>query len=405
MMINSLRKKFIIFTMLVLSTLFFIIVATINIVNYISINNNADSILDILEDNNGIIPDRKPEPNIKPSDKNNPSLDGELSFRSRYFTVTIIDDEVTSINLDRIAMIDEETAKNITNELYQNNKQNGFYNNYKYRFVNYLDSSMYIFLDCNMELQNFNSFLIASIWISLGGLAVIFIIVFITSTIATKPIAESYRKQKEFITNINHEIKTPLSIIKATNEIIEMNDGKNEWTEIIDGQINKLTELTEKLIFLSKMNEDTQKINNQEFNLTQISYEVIEPFIILAKSKNKELIINIEDNMKYYGDVSLIGQLISILLDNAIKYSIDNTAINLEIYSQGKNKKIKITNVSDNIKPGKLDYLFERFYKDDNTSNGQGIGLSIAKAIVLAHKGKIQAYSYEINKITFLITL
>lgn len=388
-----------------ISTLFFIIVATINIVNYISINNNADGIIDILEDNNGIIPYRKPEPNIKPSDKNNPSLDGELSFRSRYFTVTIIDDEIASINLDRIAMIDEATAKNITNELYQNNKQNGFYNNYKYRFVNYSDSSMYIFLDCNMELQNFNSFLIASIWISLGGLAVIFIIVFITSTIATKPIAESYRKQKEFITNINHEIKTPLSIIKATNEIIEMNDGKNEWTEIIDGQINKLTELTEKLIFLSKMNEDTQKINNQEFNLTQISYEVIEPFIILAKSKNKELIINIEDNMKYYGDVSLIGQLISILLDNAIKYSIDNTAINLEIYSQGKNKKIKIDNVSDNIKPGKLDYLFERFYKDDNTSNGQGIGLSIAKAIVLAHKGKIQAYSYEINKITFLITL
>lgn len=402
-MISKIKRKFIIITMSVLSAFVFIVVAVINIINYSNINARIDRAIDAIQENYGILPDlTPPHETIRFA----PRPDNMI-MQTRYFTVSFIDENISNVYLDRSVSIEEAEAKSIALSLYNSKKTSGFYSSYKYRFVTYndIETDMFIFVDATIELNNFSSFLSTSIYTSIGGLMLLFIIIFVTSTIATRPISESYSKQKMFITNINHEIKTPLSIIKATNEIIEMNDGKNEWTEIIDGQINKLTNLTEKLIFLSKMDEDNIKCSHQEFNLSQTSYEVSEPFILLAESKNKKLEIRIEDNLKYVGDVSLIGQLISILLDNAIKYSSKEATITLEVFSQGKNIKIKTTNPVDNHKPGKLDYLFDRFYKEDNSSNGQGIGLSIAKTIIHAHKGKIQAYSENSNTITFNVTL
>lgn len=184
-----------------------------------------------------------------------------------------------------------------------------------------------------------------------------------------------------------------------------MQDGKNEWTEIINSQINRLTGLTESLVFLSKMDEENAKVTKIEFNLSQIAFEVSEPFVVLASSKNKELKVKIEENMTYYGEVSLIGQLISILLENAIKYSTANSKINLKVYSHCKSKKIIVSNEAKDLEVGKMDYLFERFYKGKNDSNGHGIGLSVAKAIVQAHKGKIQAYSDDGKTIVFIATI
>ena len=403
-MINKLKRKFIIITMSVLTAFVFVIVAVINVINYVEVNHQIDRTIDLIQENYGKMPDH----NFYPNDNQNPPKREESIMRMRYFTVSFNNGDVSDVTLDKMISLDEEEAKKIAINLYKNDKYLGYYSTYKYRFVSYdeLNTEMYIFIDATILLDNFSSFLLTSIYTSIGGLLLLFGIIFVTSTIATRPISESYSKQKMFITNINHEIKTPLSIIKATNEIIEMNDGKNEWTEIIDGQINKLTNLTEKLIFLSKMDEDEIKCNHQEFNLSQISYEVAEPFIILAKSKNKNLDIRIEDNIKYNGDVSLIGQLISILLDNAIKYSIKEANIVFEVFIQGKNIKIKTSNpVYENQKPEKIDYLFERFYKEDNSSNGQGIGLSIAKTIVHAHKGKIQASIDNSNIISFAVTI
>ncbi|MGM9971422.1 MAG: sensor histidine kinase, partial [Anaeroplasmataceae bacterium] len=292
-MIKKLKKKYIIVTMLVLFSVFFIVVATINTINYINVNKKADNIIDIIEKNNGQIPgDIKPQ---DPKDKFD-DMHGEMPFSTRYFTVTFENNEIVAINLDKIATIDSNTASEVSESLYAKNKKSGFYNDFKYRLVNTDTGQMYIFLDCTMELENFHEFLIASIWTSVGGLLIIFILVFIASSIVTKPIAESYSKQKEFITNINHEIKTPLSIIKATNEVIELENGGNEWTEIIDKEINKLTDLTESLVYLSRMDEENNKFSKIEFNLTQVAYEVSEPFVVLAESKNKELNIEIEEN-------------------------------------------------------------------------------------------------------------
>lgn len=399
-MINKLKRKFIIVTSLVLFTVFFVVVATMNVVNYCNINDRADNIIDVIANNDGKMPGH-----IKPNEHNNDELPGETPFSARFFTVSFSEDEIVNVNLDRIAIIDEEEAKNVSSKLYSENKKSGFYNNFKYRYVETISGEMYVFFDCARELDSFKEFLWASIWISVGGLSVILILVLIFSSIVTRPIAESYSKQKEFITNINHEIKTPLSIIKASNEIIEMQSGDKEWTDIINNQINRLTDLTDNLVFLSRMDEENHKIVKSEFNLSEIAFEVCEPFVALAKSKGKKLEVNIEEGLMYFGEISLIGQLISILLDNAIKYSINESVISIKVMAHLKNKRIIVRNEVESIEEGKLDYYFERFYKGKKDNKGHGIGLSVAKAIVQAHNGKIQAISEEGKVITFIATI
>lgn len=229
------------------------------------------------------------------------------------------------------------------------------------------------------------------------------------SSIIVKPIAESYSKQKRFITDANHEIKTPLAIIGATNEVMELKFGENEWSDTINNQVKKLTALTERLVFLSRMDEENAEIPMVEFNLSETVNEVSEPFKNLAKISNKTFNLTVEQNLKGLGDVSLIGQLVSILLENAFKYSNDNGNIDLYLSSNGKNKKIIVANTTDGVDKKNLDKLFDRFYRSDDSRNsetgGNGIGLSIAKSIVNIHKGKIFAKSDDGKYIVFTVII
>ena len=157
------------------------------------------------------------------------------------------------------------------------------------------------------------------------------------------------------------------------------------------------------------MDEENIKLTLNNFCISDAIYDSAEPFISVANSKGKELTIDVDNDINYTGDEKNIRQLVSILLDNAIKYSADNGSIKLNFYEQGKNKILTVWNTVDEISPGKLDVLFERFYRTDSSHNSQtggfGIGLSIALAIVNAHKGKITAKSDDGKSIRFVVTL
>ena len=264
-----------------------------------------------------------------------------------------------------------------------------------------------------------------------------------------KPVSESYEKQKRFITDASHEIKTPLTIIDANTEVIEMMEGENEWTNSTRKQVARLTSLTEKLVFLSRMDEEATKLEMLEFSLSDAILDTAEPFKAIARTKGKKLTIDVIDGILYTGDEKTIRQLVSILLDNAMKYSgcssvsfekdninkknLNKTNLNKTTQTQndcvtttgdtapeieltmrpsGKNRIITVWNTVDetaNIKKGRQDMLFERFYRTDTSHNsktgGFGIGLSAAYAIVKAHKGKITAESKDGRSIKFTIVL
>lgn len=495
-MLKKLRRKFIAIAMLSVSIVLIAIVGTINIANYISTNEALDARLKLIAGNGGTFPDlleqknmgvegnetdsiNKGTPTLKeppygrtdvqpPEDMNQADLKDnnlkdnglkendlkrhgispESQFDTRYFTVTINSKgDVENIDTSKIASVSSENAAEYAKKLWKSGKKgdgkSGFAESCKYLTVDEDGSTMYIFLSCQRELSTIKTYILASVGISVFGLVVVFVMIYFFSGKILKPVSESYEKQKRFITDASHEIKTPLTIIDANTEVIEMMEGENEWTSSTRKQVARLTSLTEKLVFLSRMDEEATKLEMLEFSLSDAILDTAEPFKTVARTKGKKLTIDVTDGILYTGDEKTIRQLVSILLDNAMKYSgcsnagfeksnINKTNLNkttqtqndcattinpapeieISLKQSGKNRIITVWNTVDetaNIKKGRQDILFERFYRTDTSHNsktgGFGIGLSAAYAIVKAHKGKITAESKDGRSIKFTIVL
>lgn len=441
-MIKKLREKFIRITMISVFLVLFILMGTINIMNYRSTDDQANEKLKLLIQYNGEFPERgsgipigngsgqgggslsgKNSDSTTPPDpdKSNSILGGsvlqdraikEMPFSTRYFTVVMDSDGTAdSVNIDHISSISQKNAIKYAEELYSDDKTSGYFDDYRYAVADINGEKTYVFIDCSRELSSFRSFLYVSVAISLLGLAGVFLLVFFISSFAVRPIAESYAKQKQFITDASHEIKTPLAIIRANTEVMELEEGETEWIKSNKHQIDRLSALTEKLVFLSRMDEDnTPLMNMADFSISDAVSDTVSAYLAMAKTKNRDLDFNIENNLKYYGDESMIRQLVSLMMDNAMKYSDDNGYIKVALKSDRMRRIIfTIENSVDTIEKGNHDELFGRFYRGDKSRNskagGFGIGLSVCEAIVSAHKGRIHAESTDGKSLRFTVSL
>ncbi len=207
--------------------------------------------------------------------------------------------------------------------------------------------------------------------------------------------------------NAGHELKTPLTIIDADAELLEMDVPGNEWLTDIRCQTRRLSDLTHDLIFLSRMEEQISS-RRIEFPLSDAVSECAASFQAVAKTQDKTFITSIEPMISFVGDENGILRLLSILLDNAIKYSSDGGTISLSLACQGKKVRMTVENSLDGMVPGTLENMFERFYRGDvsrSRQEGHGIGLAIAKAVVEAHRGKISAAVKEGKTMTVSVIL
>lgn len=426
-MIKRLQRKFIISAMAAVTIVLSIIMIIVNGVNYVNIIKSANNLLNILETNNGVFPmEEKDNPHAEDKDEKKPpkmDISKEAPFQTRYFTVEITPEgNVYRIDTGKIAAISTETAKEYALELYNQNKTEGRRDCYIYRAVNLkkaaADSSnnatkegnvMYIFLNVENDLKNFYTFLWSSIAVSIIGIVFVLILIVVFSKRIVSPMAQSYEKQKTFITDASHEIKTPLAVIEANTEVVEIENGESQWTRSIKEQISRLSELTEKLVFLAKMDEERNTFVMTEFSLSKLAQEITEGFNGMAKAQNKKYTVSIDSDIGVKADEKAIKQLLSILIENAFKYSDREGNIAVTVKKNGKYKEIEVRNTADNLKKGDLSILFERFYRLDSSRNsntgGSGIGLSIAKAIAEAHKGKIKAYSLDGKEIVLKVSM
>ena len=429
-MLKKLRVKFIAVTLSVTALVLLTIIGFINIHNYNDIVANADLTLRMLQSNGGRFPTRQPQDKQPPEGETKPPeaesemsmkpdiwqddlrrMSPEAPFETRFFSVTMDDSgNIIKTDIDKIAAVDDEKAGEYALAIYDNGNECGFCDNYRYiKGASSDGNGLYIFLDCTKSLDQFHEFLRAGILISVSGLAVVSLLVIIFSGVVMKPFAELHQKQKRFITDANHELKTPLTVINASCEILEYNTGENEWTDAIKEQVGHLTELTNKLVFLSRMDEDNKKYIMTDFSLSEVAEEAVRPFYSVAKADGKSLECNIEPNLSCHGDMGMIKELFSLLLDNAIKYSDAEGNIKLSVTANGKTGKIVVSNTTDGVPKGNLDVLFERFYRLDKSRNsntgGHGVGLSVAKSIVTLHKGKITAFSPDGRNVVFTATV
>lgn len=227
------------------------------------------------------------------------------------------------------------------------------------------------------------------------------------------PIIESMEKQKQFITDAGHEIKTPITIISANADVLEMTGGENEWITSIRNQTIRLDKLVKNLLMLSKVDEGNVKMEFSDFDLSNTVLEAAESFQTIAETQEKDFTLQIQSGLKLHGDESSIHQLVSTLVDNAMKYSNEKGTIKITLSSTKKGgksgTKIEVYNTTDQIEKANLDKLFDRFYRADASrsrdTGGYGIGLSIAKSIVEAHHGKIAVKSEDGRSIFFTVLL
>lgn len=444
-MIKSLRRKFIIITLISVTVVLLLVDVLVNVLNYRVTNKELDLRMSVLMNNEATFSqwteqkqevgqqnEQQPEPEKSgegtQSDENG-QMPGDSQFRDfrkdivldpskedSFFTVTFSGDEVIETNCMRAVDIEPEDAKAIAEPLYEAGEDYGYYEDWKYAVYYEEDSSeelTYIFLNAKNEKDAVFNVLVISILLSIGAEVLVILMVAALSKLVTAPAAESYEKQRRFITDASHELKTPIAIIKANTEVMELTAGESEWTESNMRQVERLSNLIEKLVFLSRMDEEnSQYLSMVDFNLSDAVADVAEGFRGIASASERSLALDIEDGIVYKGDEGTIRQMISLMLDNAFKYASEKGEVCLKVSTKdsGKNRiLIEQTNPVDEIEQGNLDVLFERFYRPDESRNsqkgGHGIGLSVVRAIVQAHKGGIHVESPDGKTIRFEIHL
>lgn len=297
----------------------------------------------------------------------------------------------------QIVAIDDETAAEFAQKVYDSGRTDGFLGEYRYLRSEEDGNIRIIFLDCGRSLTNLRTMLFASILVSLLGLAAVLLLLILFSRRIVRPLAESYEKQRRFITDAGHELKTPLTIIGADTDLAEMELGENEWLADIRRQAERLTGLTNDLIYLSRMEEEQPKLSLIEFPLSDVAEETAQSFLAPARTQGKTLSLAIEPMLSFYGEEKSIRQLLSILLDNALKYSPEGGKISLSVRKQNRSVVLTVSNPSVRpLEKGEQAQLFDRFYRGDPSRSGEGgygLGLSIAAGIAAAHRGKIRAES------------
>lgn len=389
-MIKKLRIKLITASMISLFLVLFVIGGIVGILNYQKIVRDADRILEILEENSGTFPQMFSE-----SKKNDMTeMSPEIPYESRYFSV-LFDEEGTIILSDtsKIVSIDTEKAIEYASEIWEREAEKGFLDNYRYRRCSDNGEVRIIFLDCRRQLDNFQNFLFTTFSVSAIGLLSVLALMFYLSARIVKPFSDNYEKQKRFITDAGHELKTPLTIIDADTEILEMDLGENEWLQDIQGQTKRLADLTNALVTLSRVEEGQNRNVKVEFPLSDMVEEAVHAFQAPAKVLEKNLTAAIAPMISMNGDEKAIRELITILLDNAVKYTNEKGQISVTLEKKRNRIYLSVLNTTEYISKEQISHLFDRFYRTDTSRNSQtggyGLGLSIAAATVDAHKGKI----------------
>lgn len=415
-MIKKLQRKFVTISMGSLALVMVVIIGMMNALNMVQLNQRADGLLQILSENSGKFPEMEKDKNKGKERPPMPEpgfglkLTAETRFETRYFTVCLNQEgAVAWIDTGHIAAVSSAQAEEYAAQVLGKNRATGYYGFYKYRVAEQDGQKLVIFVDCHSQIQTALSFFIVSSGVALAALLVVLVLVSVFSKRAIRPVAESMEKQKQFITNAGHEIKTPLAIISANTEVLELCCGSNEWLESIRNQTRRLDSLVKNLLTLSRLEDGKMALPTATFSLSDAVFETAAAFQPLAASQNKRLALRIEPGIVKNGNEESLRELVSILTDNAVKYADEQGKVCVSLQREGKTARLVVFNTCQEAPEGDLTKLFDRFYRADNSrsreSGGYGIGLSIARAIVQAYHGTIAARSADGKSMCFTVVL
>lgn len=418
-MIEKLRKKFVGISMLSITLVLGILMGSINVANFSTVAYDADVILDVLAENGGhFAEEEKRDPAAEGGDlfssfDDSDRFSDETPYESRYFFVLSDENgERYIVDTANIAAVETEDAIRMAQTVAQNEEDRGYIDRYRYRITETPDGQiMYLFLDRQSALSSATTFFLLSVLVSFAGILAFFLLVNLLSRSVFAPVARSYDKQKKFITDAGHELKTPLAIIDSCADVLEMENGESKWTDGIHDQVDRLSNMTKELITMAKMDESDMDLDRRIFNLTEAAKDTWAPFALMAEEQGLKLRMELAEEVQIIGNERSIRQVLSILADNALKYALPETEVVFKLVRNKRNSTVRIIteNKCEPLKKGNHEEFFDRFYRADESRNsgkfGYGIGLSMAYTVVQSHHGKISAYSEDGNSLRMTVVL
>ena len=386
-MLKKLQKKFVAMAMLSITVVTIGILLIINVSSYVKKNEQLDFLLKLIADNNGKFPSY--QKNFRPD-----ILTEETEHSIRYFWIEIDEEgKITASNLDHIIAVNDENLGVIANKIEESGKDSAYYKNYKYLVIQKEEERLIVLIDATIYIREAKTLALYSCEVAGGALVIVFASLSAISKRIIKHVIANLEQQKEFVTNAGHELKTPVAIILANAEVLEMKNGKDdEWVKSIKNQAKRLDVLIKRLLSLARMDEQKKKKEKcQEVNLSDMVKNLSNDFKVM--SKNSEINTNINDNIIVEAKNDEIYELVTILLDNAVKYVTDGGKINVDLCRKNKDAVLEISNSYENLDGTECNRLFERFYRGETSRSrelgGYGIGLSMAAAIVKNNNAKI----------------
>ncbi|MCQ2486238.1 MAG: HAMP domain-containing histidine kinase [Clostridia bacterium] len=408
-MIYKLRNNFIKICLVSLSVVLALIFAFLVILNHHQVNQTIDALSDAISSNGGVFPDfdRANHPPGKPMDEPD-FFTRETKPSTRFFVVRIDNSgNIVGANTEFVSSVNDAEAEEYAVSALEKNNERGWISNFRYKLCDSKMGKSLVFVDGSMYKTLSKSFALTSGFVLLCSGLVVMLLIIVFSKRAVKPVAESYEKQNQFITDANHELKTPLTLILTNLDIAESELGQNEWLDDIRSEGQRMSVLINKLVMLTRMDENNENNNKETFGLSTTIGDVVSEYQPAVIEKRKRLTLDVAENITYSGDESSVRQLMSILMDNALKYCDPEGEIKVSLTAK-RHPIICVENTFSDVDNTELDKLFDRFYRSDKArtfGGGYGIGLSIAKMIAEKHQGEIKAYKAAEGRIGFKVIL
>ena len=392
-MSRRLRLRFIVATMLALLLVLSVVLGLINASGYRQTVSDIDSVLGLLRDNDGALPAAPAELDWRAAGGLYQSP--ELPYEIRYFSALLDDSgEVVSTHTDSISAVDEHRVAEYAREAWDSGRASGFCGDYRFLRYDEEAGTRVVFLDCGRVMSMQRGMLLRSAAVTLCVLAAVFVLLLPLSGRIVKPFVEAQARQERFVTDAGHELRTPLTVIDADAALIEMESGPCRWLDDIRAQTRRLAALTDDLVDLARMQERGAPAM-EAFCISDAVREAAEPFLAPARTRACALDVRVQPGLQLRGDEAGIRRLVGVLLDNAVKYAEPDSPILCALERRGRGVRLRVQNETRALTAQDTRDMFDRFYRADASrasgTGGYGLGLSIARAIAQAHRGRIDA--------------
>ena len=410
-MIRRLQYKIIAVILGTLLIVFAAVLLVLNLTVYQTSVKQAEDFMASVAENDGFLFPPMSRPGSGPPDRGRAPFGSPQMMRAGRFFYAKLDPDghIAELNLEMMFDFSRSEAESVVSAVYESGQTKGDRDNFRFLSAEKPYGCILVFAERSIEMGLLDNLTRASLWAAgVASLILVCLAAFLAQWMV-RPVKSAFDKQRRFVSDASHELKTPLTIIGANLDVLQNDIGENQWITHSKTQMERMNALIHSLLLLAGTDEGQTGRMAGEFSLSSAVLSVALEFESLAFEEGKKYEYHVMDNIYYNGNKMQIRQLVSILLDNAIRYSDANGQIDVSLNADNGHKHISVFNTGVGVPNNERDRIFERFYRIDESrtreTGGYGIGLSLAEAIAHAHKGKITVSGDYGKWIRFDLTL